>query len=176
MSSLRFPMSICAKIDFIVWDFWWGQRISCEKSLFKILGYDLSTQRSRVGGLGLRRIDDINRSSIVEVSWNVLQAWTYHFWRRCAFKSLNLLWIPLPCHNGQWSISNIIGDINLIAQSFPCCTFSHVLRCANTLAHSLAAWAPFCNCLDAILISTLPDLVLVLQAKMADVGCPDSLL
>jgi hypothetical protein len=79
MSSLRFPKSICAKIDFIVWDFWWGQRISCEKSLFKILGYDLSTQRSRVGGLGLRRIDDINRSLIVEVSWNVLQAWTSSF-------------------------------------------------------------------------------------------------
>ena len=44
--------------------------------------------------------------------------------------------------------------------------FSHVLRSANILAHSLAAWIPFCNCLGAIPISSLP--AHVIQADLVD--------
>ena len=66
----------------------------------------------------------------------------------------------------HWSISNIINDINVFALFFSCISFSHVLRSANVLAHSLAAWAPFCNCLGAIPISSLP--AHVIQANLVD--------
>jgi hypothetical protein len=66
----------------------------------------------------------------------------------------------------HWSISNIINDINVFASSFLCISFFHVLRSANALVHSLAAWAPFCNCLGAIPISSLP--AHVIQADLVD--------
>jgi hypothetical protein len=66
----------------------------------------------------------------------------------------------------HWSISNIINDINVLALSFSCISFSHVLRAANTLAHSFAAWAPFCSSLGAIPISSIP--AHVVQADMVD--------
>ena len=66
----------------------------------------------------------------------------------------------------HWSISNIINDINVFTLSFSCISFSHVLRSANVLAHSLVALAPFCNCLGAIPISSLP--TFVIQADLVD--------
>jgi hypothetical protein len=53
------------------------------------------------------------------------------------------------------SISNLIGDINLVAKSFICCYFSRILRCVTVFAHFLAASIPFCNCHSFILIFTL---------------------
>ncbi len=43
----------------------------------------------------------------------------------------------------HWSISNIINNINVIALSFSCYLFSHVLRSVNGLAHFFPSWAPF---------------------------------
>jgi hypothetical protein len=56
----------------------------------------------------------------------------------------------------HWSISNIISDINVSSLSFSCCSFSHVLRSANVLAHSLTAWVHFCNCPSACYSHLLP--------------------
>uniref|UniRef100_A0A2N9HFJ8 RNase H type-1 domain-containing protein n=1 Tax=Fagus sylvatica TaxID=28930 RepID=A0A2N9HFJ8_FAGSY len=68
----------------------------------------------------------------------------------------------------HWSISNIINDINVLILSFSCISFAHVLRAANALAHSLAAWAPFRNGLGAIPISSLP--AHIVQADLVDGG------
>ena len=72
----------------------------------------------------------------------------------------------------HWSISNIINDINVSSLGFSCCSFSHVHRSANVLAHSLAAWAPFCNCPGVIPISSLP--AYVIQADLVDGSGPST--
>jgi hypothetical protein len=66
-------------------------------------------------------------------------------------------------HSKSLPLFLVVHDINVLALSFSCCSFSHVLRFANALAHSLVAWAPFYNSLGlgTIPISTPPTHVLL---------------
>ena len=50
-----------------------------------------------------------------------------------------------PSTTPHWSINAIIEDIRLILNSFVCWNASFVFRDSNSVAHSLAQWAYFCN-------------------------------
>ena len=57
---------------------------------------------------------------------------------------------------------------------FQYCSFSHVLRHSNCMAHVLVAWGPFCNSLGALPISILS--AHILEAERADGSGPPSFI
>ena len=86
-----------------------------------------------------------------------------------------LSFLKAQCHGPQILNSLVhfsnIADINSSAPAcFNFCSFSHVLRSSNCMAHALASWASFCSYIGSLV--TLP--AQVLEAEKVDGPGPTS--
>lgn len=70
MYSFLFLNSAFSKLNAMFWNFLWGIKSSSHRCLF-IKAWDSTCTLKEAGGLGLRRMKDINRAYIAELSWKV---------------------------------------------------------------------------------------------------------
>jgi hypothetical protein len=66
----KIPKACLCKIDSMLRDFWWGKEEGKGKIYLK--SWDSICLPKGVGGLRIKRMDDINRSLIAKANWNVL--------------------------------------------------------------------------------------------------------
>ncbi|KAL5576409.1 hypothetical protein UlMin_018108 [Ulmus minor] len=71
MQSMKLPKSFCAKLDAIIRNFWWSASSSNNSLCLK--AWSDVCQPKQWGGLGFRRMHDLNFSLLAKWAWSILQ-------------------------------------------------------------------------------------------------------
>jgi hypothetical protein len=71
MSSFLLPKSFCAEMDRIFKNFWWGFSASKTRNL-TLKAWDSICKPKELGGLGLRKMREVNLALISKLGWNLL--------------------------------------------------------------------------------------------------------
>ncbi|KAL5548419.1 hypothetical protein UlMin_003650 [Ulmus minor] len=71
MQYMKLPKSVCAKLDVIIINFWWSASSSNHSLCLK--AWSDVCQPKQWGGLGFRRMHDLNISFLAKWAWSILQ-------------------------------------------------------------------------------------------------------
>ncbi|KAG8387939.1 hypothetical protein BUALT_Bualt02G0073400 [Buddleja alternifolia] len=69
MSLYLLPVSVCDKVDQIIRNFWWGDKEGHRGIHFR--SWEFLCMPKDCGGLGLRRMKDMNRALVSKLAWGV---------------------------------------------------------------------------------------------------------
>lgn len=71
MSVFLLPKSLCHSIDVLLKNFWWGFSKDKNRNFHPKAGADICLPKE-LGGLGLRRMYDLNRAMVAKLGWQVI--------------------------------------------------------------------------------------------------------
>jgi hypothetical protein len=71
MSTFLLPSSFCIELDRIFKNFWWGFPALKKKNLF-LKAWDSLCMPKELGGLGLRKMKEVNLALITKLGWKLL--------------------------------------------------------------------------------------------------------
>lgn len=110
MQTYLLPKKVCTRIDAQICDFWWGFNGPGEKHLY-LKAWDTICVPKEAGGLGFRRMYDINTAFITKLTW-LLNLRTDKLWiqvlkaRYC--RGLNFMMDPAMQNTGSWVWKSIV--------------------------------------------------------------------
>ena len=70
MQNVLLPVSLTAKLDQLVRDFWWGFKEDTGRHLY-LKTWDTICSPKQVGGLGFRRFRDYNMALLTKMNWQM---------------------------------------------------------------------------------------------------------
>jgi hypothetical protein len=117
MSSFLLPKSFCSKLDRIFKNFWWGFSASKSGNLtFK--AWDSICKPKELGGLGLRRMREVNLALISKLGWNLLNKmdlmWVSQL--HCKYLSSCSFLFPSSLSSSSWLWKGILKSIPFISK------------------------------------------------------------
>jgi hypothetical protein len=72
ISTILFSKTFIAQINFIIWRFWWaGVQEEHQTNPIPFRSWDDITKSPEQGGLGIRDMELINKSLLIQYAWNV---------------------------------------------------------------------------------------------------------
>uniref|UniRef100_A0A803PE83 Uncharacterized protein n=1 Tax=Cannabis sativa TaxID=3483 RepID=A0A803PE83_CANSA len=115
MATNKVPISTCRELDAIVRKFWWIG--NAEKNRFMAYkAWDKICQPKFVGGLGLRRFEDMNRALISKLAWSLAQNQDPP-WVKCLLSkycSRASFWAVEPRNGDSFLWKSILSTRNIV--------------------------------------------------------------
>jgi hypothetical protein len=138
MSSFLLPKSFCAELDRIFKNFWWGFSASKTRNL-TLKAWDSICKPKELGGLGLRRMREVNLALISKLGWNLLNKsdlmWVSQL--HCKYLSSTSFLSPLPHSSSSWLWKGILKSTHFLIKG--ACNRIHSL---SSLPIWSSTWIP----------------------------------
>jgi hypothetical protein len=115
MSSFLLPKSFCAELNMIFKNFWWGFSASKTRNL-TLKAWDSICKPKELGGLGLRKMREVNLALISKLGWNLLNKSDLLWVSQLHYKYLSSTSFlsPSPHSSSSWLWKGIIKSTHFL--------------------------------------------------------------
>ncbi|KAL3622530.1 hypothetical protein CASFOL_033941 [Castilleja foliolosa] len=117
MAVTRFPKSINLKLDSLIRKFWWGSNSNGNSLMLKC--WDSICKPKAFGGLGFRKLDDINTAMLSKLAWSIAcnsdSLWV-DILNAKYMRGKRFLTDNLECNNSSWLWKDITSCRDLICK------------------------------------------------------------